>query len=210
MPDRAIPLPIDDNADDDNLDDKPAMKTFKNNSNELNVAEHHIFNEFPNDFWWILSEYIVPEDVGRFAMVCKATYSITGSVKFWKTFYNRYYRREIRLPIRLQPDCMARPGGLRACVIRSLYYNYTPFIQRLIIHPQEDFHAMTRRYVDRFWFTRKATSKWLYFYKLRRKPMDGSRIAESELLQRKNGKSLKSLRDVYMNPEEGCSLLIVS
>lgn len=40
--------------------------------------------------------------------------------------------------------------------------------------------------------------------------MDGSRIAESQLLQRKNAKSLKSLRDVYMNSEEGCSLMIVS
>lgn len=182
----------------------------KRNHNEPAIDEDHQYNEYPTDLWWLISDYVAPEDVGRFALICRASYTIAGSVKFWKGIYNRYYSPAIRLPTRLQPDCMARPGGLRACVIRSLYYTYTPFLQRLIKHPQQDFHGMTKRYVERFWFTRKANNKWLYFYKLKRKPIPGSRVAESEALQRCTARSLKSLRDVYMNSEEGCSLLIVS
>lgn len=198
---------------DDNNDDEPVRngrrRTRESKLNQEVVDLNHVYSEYPMDFWWTLSEYIAPDDVGRFALICKATYAITGSVKFWKHLYKQYYRNDIRLPTRLQPDCMARPGGIRACVIRYLYYIYTPFLKQVLERPHRDFHKVTNLYVELFWFTRMATSKWLYFYKLKRKPMDGSLIAESEQLQRGKQKSLKSLRDVYMNSEEGCSLMIV-
>lgn len=208
-PERTIYVDNDDISDEFDISTCGLVKTNRN-ANDKAIQENHQYNNFPIDVWWLISEHIAPDDVNRFALICKATYSIASSINFWKCIYKRHYSLTIRLPTRLQPDCMARPRGLRACVIRSLYYTYTPFLLQLVKHPQQDFHRMTNRYVEQFWFTRKSTNTWLYFYKLKRKPMAGSRLAESELLQRCHSSSVKALRDIYMNSEEGCSLLVVS
>lgn len=202
-------------ATDDIADD--GMGNFYNNFDKLSVKKEaeeatsgvHQFNVFPNDFWYLLSDHIEPEEVGHFALICRQTYEITKTAKFWKNLYLRYYKPSIPLPIRLQPDCMARSRGLRACSIRSLYYTYEPFTKQLSHHPQQDFHLLAKRYVERFWYV-KVQNKWFYFYKLKRKLVEGSRAAESEDLFRKNPTSLKSLRDVFWNTEEGCSLLVVN
>lgn len=174
------------------------------------MTEQPTYNIYPSDIWYLISEYISPEDVGRFALISRQTYAITTTMKFWKNLYKRYLCANVALPIRLQPDCMARPGGIRACAIRSLFYTYQLFVQRLVKQSQQDFHLLVKRYVDRIWFSQINNTKWIYFYKLKRKLLDGSRLAESESLHRRNSKSLKSMRDIYLNTEEGCVLLVVS
>lgn len=202
-------------AVDDITDD--GMGNFYNNFDKLAISQQTPdqngnsdiqYNTFPNDFWYLLSDYIKPEDVCRFALICKQTYAITMTAKFWKNLYKRYHSPLKILPTRLQPECMARPRGLRACCIRSLYYMYEPFEQRLSGQRQQDFHLLAKRYVDRCWFKQEGNN-WLYYYKLKRKLVEGSRAAESERLFRQNPNSIKSLRDIFYNPEEGCSLLVV-
>lgn len=210
-----IPLHVDDNAVvlDDDEDDTGIVNRSVNlklrQSAETAPVEHE-YNTYPNDIWYLISEFIQPEDVLRFALICKQTYAVTTTIKFWNTLYKRFYSAQIELPVRLQPDCMARPGGIRACSIRSLYFTYAPFVQRLLKQPKQDFHLLVKRYVERFWYNRITNTKWQYLFKLKRRPMQGSRVAESEALHRRNAKSLKSLRDPYLNSEEGCALLVVS
>lgn len=186
----------------------PNLK-FKQSTDDASATDNHTYNAYPNDIWYLISEHIQPEDVLKFALICKQTYAITTTMKFWKTLYKRHYNDQIELPVRLQLNCMARPGGVRACSIRSLYFTHTPFVQRLLAQPKQDFHLLTKRYVERFWFSQITSTKWQYFYKLKRKPMTGSRVGESEALHRRNSRCLKSMRDVYLNTEEGCALLVV-
>lgn len=168
-----------------------------------------MYNFFPNDIWFLISEYIQPEDVTRFALICKQTYEITTTLKFWRKLYRRYYKADIELPVRLQLGCMTRPRGIRACAIRSLFFTYQPFANRVRVQAQQDFHTLIKHRVIHFWFQQVSVEKFLYFYKLKRKLQPESRPYESEQLQRKRGKTMKALRDVYCNSEEGCSLLMV-
>lgn len=211
---KGIPQHVDTDAValDDDDDDTVVAKKMTNLmlKESTDVANRVNYNTYPIDLWYLVSSHIQPEDVLRFALICKQTYAITTTMKFWRAIYKRHYTDQVELPVRLQPDCMARPGGIRACSIRSMYFTYAPFVQRLLMQPKQDFHLLAKRYVERFWFSQITSTKWQYFYKLKRKPIQWSRAAESEALRRQNGRSLKSLRDIYLNSEEGCALLVVS
>lgn len=199
---------------DDYLDDGMAniykIDDSKTETTKTEMNAEHTYNVYPNDIWYLIAEHIRPEDVCRFALISKQTYAITTSMKFWKNLYKRYYDPNVPLPVRLQPNCMTRPGGMRACAIRSLFYTYPVFVNRLTKQSQQDFHLLAKRYVERFWFTQVSRTKWQYFYKLKQKAMPGSRVAESEQLYRRDRKSLKSMSDVYLNTEEGRALLVVN
>lgn len=179
------------------------------NANGTATEDDHLYNFFPYDIWFLIAEHIRPEDVTRFALICKQTYEITTTLKFWRNLYQRYYKANVELPIRLQLDCMTRPRGIRACAIRSLFFTYQSFANRVHVQSQQDFHALIKLSVVHFWFQQVSTEKFYYFYKLKRKLQPGSRTFASDQLQRKNGKSMKALRDVYCNTEEGCCLLMV-
>lgn len=194
--------------------DEDEMTTVKKSSRAKKLSESpseddHNYNFFPNDIWFLISEYIRPEDVTRFALICKQTYIITTTLKFWRNLYRRYYKPTVELPVRLQLDCMTRPRGTRPCAIRSLFFTYPLFVNRIRSQSLQDFHSLNKLRVVQFWFERVNTGKFLYFYKLKHKLHPGSRTYESEQLQRRDGKSIKALRDVYCNTEEGCRLLVV-
>lgn len=88
------------------LDEDVSITTKKTNKGKLangtEVDNNHVYNFFPNDIWFLISDYIRPEDVVRFALICKQTYEITTTLKFWKKLYRRYYRSNVELPVRLQ------------------------------------------------------------------------------------------------------------
>ncbi|KAG7197031.1 hypothetical protein KM043_017563 [Ampulex compressa] len=63
--------------------------------------------DYPLDVWFIISEYISPEAVGKFARICRSSYHVTTTGKFWFYLYKTYYRFVPDLPERLQPQCMA-------------------------------------------------------------------------------------------------------
>lgn len=196
------------------LDDDVDLTTKKFRKAKLsNVAsaadDDHNYNIFPDEIWFMVSRHIQPEDVTRFALICKQTYNITTTFEFWKNLYRRFYRNEVELPLRLQPNCTSRPRGMRAYAIRSLFFTYPLFVDRLKLQSQQDFHLLVKRRVVQFWFQRVNAEKLLYFYKLKRKLPPESRPCESEQLQRRNNRSKKALRDVYCNADECCSLIVV-
>lgn len=193
--------------------DVTAKKPSKSKTTNATAADddsEHTYNEFPNDIWFLIAAFVAPEDIPRFALICKQAYAVTTTLKFWKNLYRRHYKPGVELPVRLQLDCMTRPRGIRACAIRSLFFTYPLFVNRTLVQPQQDFHSLVKRRVIQFWFQQVSAVKFLYFYKLKRKLQPGTRTYDSEQLQRKYGQSMKALRDVYYNTEEGCSLLMAS
>jgi len=53
---------------------------IKNNSYE---------NDYPFDFWYLISMYIPPEDIGRFALICQTTNRIVNTVAFWIALFKK-------------------------------------------------------------------------------------------------------------------------
>ena len=45
---------------------------------------------YPLDLWCLLGEYLNPEDIGRFAAICKGTHLIISTAKFWNNLYKRH------------------------------------------------------------------------------------------------------------------------
>lgn len=164
---------------------------------------------YPNEVWFLISEHIAAEDVGRFALISKQTYHITTTMKFWRNLYLRYYDANVELPMRLQKDCMQRPGGIRACTIRSLFYTYPVLVDRLNPSYYQDTDSLINRRVMNYWYDQVSPGRFRFCFKFKRRLVPGTRTYESNQLQRQNERSLASLRDVYSNSEEGCSLLIV-
>lgn len=60
--------------------------------------------------------------------------AILQSFLFYLFIFRHYHRNE-SLPIRLQPESMEKLYCLRACVIRSLYHTYRPFVSRIARNP---------------------------------------------------------------------------
>ena len=128
------------------------------NQTEVNRLEQQTEKEginYPYDLWEILSEYISPESVSKFACLCRSAYISTNRVSFWLTLYQVYADQVSRkvfkksgkeiLPNKLQSDYVNRfcQGNLRSNVIRSLFFTHEPFKQRLLsLHNKIDPHAI--------------------------------------------------------------------
>lgn len=42
------------------------------------------------DIWFTIAKYIQPVDIGRFALICRKTKSVTESESFWGMIYDRF------------------------------------------------------------------------------------------------------------------------
>nr|XP_045613923.1 putative transmembrane protein 183BP isoform X4 [Procambarus clarkii] len=129
-----------DEKDDDELlsdlteDNFPGQKGEQSRGGErkTNKSDGDEGANYPLDIWFIISEHIAPEDVGRFAAICQATYYITTTAIFWFTLYRRHYKWVSDLPAHLTHWNMNYTKGLRAAVVQSLYFMYSPFSSRLV------------------------------------------------------------------------------
>lgn len=159
--------------------------------------------DYPFDLWFILARYICPEDVGKFAMLCRNSAAVLNSMSYWIQLYNRQYNicYEHCLPNMLRPVNIQRPICLRMNVIRALYHMYSPFRERSIatdpnIHPK----FLIGRICVLVWhevhsakaFDTNSSAQWRYYFKLK----DKSRI-----------NNIAHVSDLWRNPEEGCKLL---
>ena len=69
----------------------------------------------------LISEYVEVQDVGKFAGITRATYSVLSTPGFW----SKLYQRCTDLPVELQdPAILNHSRGLRATVIRTLRHSY--------------------------------------------------------------------------------------
>lgn len=46
--------------------------------------------DYPVDIWLVLSSYIRPEDVCRFALICRNAWTVTCTAAFWTRLYRRW------------------------------------------------------------------------------------------------------------------------
>ncbi|XP_033342746.1 transmembrane protein fates-shifted isoform X2 [Megalopta genalis] len=177
--------------------------------------------DYPLDVWFIISEYICPEAVGKFARICKNSYHVTKTGKFWFHLYKTYYRPIPGLPERLQPQCMVRMHGLRACVIRTLHYIYFASkkgIDNVSYYRQEDLfslahyrlHSLVKRKCCLMWH-KKEKLVWYFYFKLKEIPKSSrNSMKEKPKLNGRKTDFIEMLEDVAVNPEQGCKLLRVA
>ncbi|XP_020277466.1 transmembrane protein 183 isoform X2 [Pseudomyrmex gracilis] len=177
-------------------------------------------NIYPLDIWFVISEYIQPEAVGKFARICRSSYYVTTTGKFWFCLYKSYYKFVPNLPQRLQPQCLIL-HGLRACVIRALHYGYfsclrqpSIFIQDIVcLDLKEEPYSLVKRKCTLMWHKEKR-DKWYFYFKFK----DISETPKKLLKQNKqydlenddeNFNCLQMPEDVTFNPDEKCKVLEV-
>lgn len=179
------------------------------NLNTTDVAESTIDTgkDYPVDIWFLISEYIKPEDIGTFARICRTSYSITNTGKFWFSLYKRYYKKTVELPRRLQPDCMFRLYGIRMLVIKSLYYTYPLFVNQLkVIKTEEHPDVLTKRMCTLMWHV-KFKNHWVYYFKLKEMVYPPHLISNRD---EKRVDLIELLEDVAANVEENCRVLQIT
>ncbi|XP_015118281.1 transmembrane protein 183 isoform X2 [Diachasma alloeum] len=168
--------------------------------------------DYPLDLWFLISEYIAPEAVGKFARICKGSNHVVKTAKFWFHLYKRFYKNTGNLPERLTPACMVRPYGLRACVIRTLHFTYFSSADRIGQNPysgQEEPHSLIKRRCCLMWH-KKGETRWYFYFKL--KEMNTSRAVKKRITWDDDQRSdlTEMLEDVSINSEEGCRILRVA
>lgn len=179
-------------------------KTFSNSDHRVETAG----NEYPIDIWFLISEYLRPEDVGRFAGICKMTYEVVSTAKFWFSLYKRYYRSGCNLPERLQPECLFRKYGIRTSVIRALNFMYNPFISRLkSIKKLEQHPDILKRTQCVLMWHRKTRNQCLYYFKMK---LNICQRQERGNESKRRPDLLEMLDDVYANQDETCRILQVT
>jgi len=180
----------------------------------------------PIDFWHLLGGYIPPEKVGVFAMLCRASYSVTCSHSFWKGLYLRHFNPLLHsdlLPDRLLPSTLLhRPRGLRSCVIRALHIMYPGFQGESPLRGiWPDPRKLVGSYCSIHWTRRVAMKQVFFFFKLREKcagnlwrknrggGKEGQDCDNFDDTDEINEDFLEELSDIQYNPEEGCHVLQV-
>ncbi|XP_050101172.1 transmembrane protein 183 [Anopheles aquasalis] len=192
--------------DDVDTDEQLMMRTGRRKHQP--VEDEASYNDYHINLWFHISEYIRPEDVCRFACICRKTAEVVESGRFWSQLYRSYYDPTIEMPQRFQPASMVRRRGLRAAVIRSLYYVYPPFIKLLTWMPYQNPYRVIGRQLLSGW--RKPNKNgWTYCFGLKARQRPGSRPALSAELQREKS-SIAYMQDIYMNPEEGNQILMIT
>lgn len=161
---------------------------------------------YPLDIWFIISEKIKPDDVGRFAAICQATYYIVTTARFWFSLYKRNHKWVPELPKHLNYWNMDQVYGLRASVIRSLYYMYMPFSKKIT---SEKTLSADPTYLQRsqclLQWQKKSGCQHKYFFKFFH-PSCVKKLKSSVSRQR-NPDILESDSLVQINPDEGCYIL---
>ncbi|GLH02770.1 Transmembrane protein 183 [Gryllus bimaculatus] len=184
---------------------KPSRRRKKTIS-EDNSCDQGGGNEYPLDIWFLISEYIQPEDISTFACLCKNAYHVVGTAKFWFHLYKRYYKTVPNLPECLEPESMVRLYGLRTCVIRALHYMYPPFINRQKVVKDVTPHSLTKRLCVLMWH-QKFKNQWIYFFKLKHATI---RLGRGSGNKPRQPDLIEMLEDVSANQEEGCKVLQVT
>lgn len=122
-----------------------ALEFYETNdiSNTMdNQQQSEQYNYISNDIWFHLANYIAPEDVQRFALICSQSANSVNSNRFWLQIYRQYCQQTsvnkkkwiLQLPENLQMDNIIGCGDrntLRQKVIQALFYCYEPFKERL-------------------------------------------------------------------------------
>ncbi|KAM8758081.1 transmembrane protein 183A isoform 1-T1 [Acanthopagrus schlegelii] len=200
-----------DPEEDGENESKAARKKKHKRRKECNESSDGY--EYPVDIWEVLASYIRPEDVCRFALICRNAWTVTCTAAFWTRLYRRHYRIDADLPFRLQPDCIDRMRCLRARVIRSLFHLYEPFdlrVSKIPALPESTPTTLLNSKCLLAWYRKvpcsgtRPEALWEFNFKFLKQQGHG-----------KNGcaKSLcapRQYEDVHSNPDSDCYMLQVT
>jgi hypothetical protein len=53
------------------------------------IEKNSYEKDYPFDFWYLISMYIAPEDIGRFALICRTTNRIVNTTSFWISLFKK-------------------------------------------------------------------------------------------------------------------------
>lgn len=178
-------------------------KTFESTGTPTSGKDYHL------DIWFLISEFIRPEDVSTFARICKTSFAVVCTAKFWFGLYKRYYKTTPNMPEQLQPQCLLRFYGVRTSVIRALHFMYTPFTEKLIAVTTFEQHPdiLIKRQCVTMWHESK-NKQWLYYFKLKE-----NLAFYTHNNSYSNGRKLdllEMLEDISANPDENCRILLVT
>jgi len=201
--------------------EKLSVRESNKKSREDDVYEPQA-QAFPYDFWFLLSSYIPPEDVGRFAQISQLTNHIVKSQAFWRRMYARYYRYDLELDSSYAPAQMSRPLGLRTKVIKMLHLIYPPYLptsQISSIWP--DLDLLVGRVCSLFWTNKLSSKICLFYLKLKdvhlatqtskhREYFPDTADDQDEEGRRSTQRLLNNLSDIHANSENGCKLLQIT
>uniref|UniRef100_A0AAR5QI85 Transmembrane protein 183 n=1 Tax=Dendroctonus ponderosae TaxID=77166 RepID=A0AAR5QI85_DENPD len=191
------------------------MKMSKTKNRRHTNLSNHKYNRkneggktYPIDIWFLLSEYIRPEDVGVFAAICKSSFQVTCSAAFWFSLYRRYYTCVPDMPASLRPEKLIRKTALRKDVIRSFFYMYKPFRNRLTnTRTSEVYNNNLSVLVNKTLYEISSESQkgsYTYYFKMAPKISSSSSRSVSD-----TASLLDVLDDVFYNPNDQCCALKV-
>lgn len=115
------------------------FESVDNHSSENCLKEPHSYTYISNDIWFHLANYIAPEDVQSYALICRQSANSINSCRFWLQLYRQYCVKSfgkkwvLQLPVSLQYDQLKGCDRklLKQRVIQALYYCYEPFKESL-------------------------------------------------------------------------------
>ncbi|XP_058229926.1 transmembrane protein 183A [Hemibagrus wyckioides] len=167
--------------------------------------------EYPIDIWHVIAAYIRPEDVCRFALICKNAWAVTCTAAFWTRLYKRHYSLDADLPSRLQPDSILKMQCLRARVIRSLFHLYEPFSLRVSKSPplpESTPSTLLNSKCLLFWVNKvigtRSEPMWEFNFKFEKQPTKVKNGCTHSLVLP------RQYKDVNTNPDSDCYLLRVT
>jgi len=183
---------------------------------------------YPPDLWYLISDYIRPEDVGRFASICRYAYNVTRSSGFWRQLYRRFYDPKAcnNIPEQFRPLALKRPYGLRTRVIKALYCCYGRFTERTRCTNGVSLSAVAvgklcRGICESTWWEQQqdavsGKTVWRFYFKFRGR--QSSRALPSKFDRVRNARhhfstgstSLDYLDDIWANLEDDCCILKVT
>lgn len=198
-----------DHEEDGENDIKVARK--KKNKRRKESSESTDGGEYPVDIWLVLASYIRPEDVCRFALICRNAWTVTCTAAFWTRLYRRHYKIDADLPFRLQPDCIDRMCSLRARVIRSLFHLYEPFslrVSKIPALPESTPTTLLNSKCLLFWVRKVSGTRpealWEFNFKfLKQQGHSKNGVAKSLCMPRQ-------YKEVHTNPDSDCYMLQVT
>jgi hypothetical protein len=59
-------------------------------SKAISIRENNYQEKtYPFDFWYLIAMYIAPEDIGRFALICRTTNQVVHIGAFWISLFKQ-------------------------------------------------------------------------------------------------------------------------
>ena len=166
---------------------------------------------YPLDVWCLLAQYIRPEHVQKFALICRGARDAINMRTFWLRLYRRHISQPKKLPERLRPDRIECRPGLQARIVRAFFHGYEPFRARIAPNfGLTDPSVLESHLCISMWYKqgicKKQTKKiWVFYFKFSQK--SGCKKRKPSYFSRK---WLAQVDDLSHNPEEHNSILQVN